>query len=162
MDDDPSVRRALIRLVESMSLRARAYASPEELLHSTPLQSVGCLLLDVQLPGMDGFELNRRMIDSGRGAPVIFITGHPSAQSRSAAAKANAAAYLEKPFDDQLRLFDAIELAPQSLERRTTVPHGPAVGSRGPISLTRSTRPLTRERRRRHSGFPIPGGGLES
>jgi FixJ family two-component response regulator len=110
VDDDPGIRRALGRLVESVGLRVETFASPEEFLDTGPAGEVGCLLLDVQLPGMDGFELHDRMIGSGTSVPVIFITAHPSASSRAKARRQDAVAFLEKPFDDQT-LFDALEIA---------------------------------------------------
>jgi FixJ family two-component response regulator len=110
IDDDESVRRALRRLVESLGLRAETFSSPAEYLGSEADAERSCLLLDVQLPGMDGFELHRRIVDSGAAPPVIFITAHPNAETRSKAASADAVAYLEKPFDDR-RLLDALEIA---------------------------------------------------
>jgi FixJ family two-component response regulator len=110
VDDDPAIRRALGRLVESVGLRVEAFASPAEFLDSGPTGEVGCLLLDVQLPGMDGFELHDRMIEAGMGVPVIFITAHPEVYSRAKARREDVVALLEKPFDDQT-LFDALEIA---------------------------------------------------
>ena len=68
------------------------------------------VLMDIQLPGMDGFELHQRIVDSGSAPPVIFITAHPDAETRTKAAKADAVAYLEKPFDDR-RLLAALDAA---------------------------------------------------
>jgi len=110
VDDDPAVRRALGRLVESVGLRAEAFATPEEFLSSGPAREVGCLLLDIQLPGMDGFELHDRMVKAGMRVPVIFITAHPDIHSRAKARREDVVAFLKKPFDDQT-LFDALELA---------------------------------------------------
>jgi FixJ family two-component response regulator len=110
VDDDDSVRRALTRLVESSGLRAEAYASPRELLEHDRGDPVHCLLLDVQLPGMSGFELNDRLVAAGRGAPVVFITAHPDGRTRARAADAGAEACLEKPFDDD-DLLEAIQRA---------------------------------------------------
>ena len=104
VDDDDSVRRALTRLVESMGMRAESFASPEQLLTRGPDERVGCLLLDVQLPGMDGFELHRRIVAEGQATPVIFITAHPHEAARSRARQAEAVAFLEKPFDDEALL----------------------------------------------------------
>ena len=110
VDDDPAIRRALSRLVESVGLRAESFASPADFLSSGPAGDVGCLILDVQLPGMDGFELHDRILEAGIGAPVIFITAHPDASSRARARRDDAVAFLEKPFDDRA-LFDALENA---------------------------------------------------
>ena len=117
VDDDPAVRRALGRLVESVGLQVEAFATPEEFLESGPTGEVGCLLLDVQLPGMDGFELHDRMIEAGMGVPVIFITAHPDVHARAKARRDDVVAFLAKPFDDQT-LFDALEIALDRVVRR--------------------------------------------
>jgi FixJ family two-component response regulator len=122
VDDDESVRRALRRLVESLGLRAETFSSPAEYLGSDVDSEPSCLLLDVQLPGMDGFELHQRIVDSGSTPPVIFITAHPNAETRSKAAEADAVAYLEKPFDDR-RLLAALDAA---LDRIKGGPASPA------------------------------------
>jgi FixJ family two-component response regulator len=116
VDDDALVRKALGRLVKAMGMRAEVYASPSELLEQGSADSFCCLLLDVQLPGMTGFELRRRLAARGGRAPVIFITGHPDDAARSQAAEAGAVALLEKPFDEQ-RLLDALE---QALDRHVS------------------------------------------
>jgi FixJ family two-component response regulator len=121
VEDDEAVRTALIRLVESMGLRVESYASPAELLSCDRTEEVGCLLLDIQLPGMDGFTLHERVVGAGHGSPVIFITAHASKSSRNKARAVDAVAFLEKPFDDQA-LFDAIQAA---LLRHADERHGP-------------------------------------
>jgi FixJ family two-component response regulator len=110
VDDDDSVRKALRRLIESMGMRAEVFATPQELLSRRLDASLGCLLFDVQLPGMNGFELHERVVQAGCAAPVIFITAHPDPGSRARARQADAVAYLEKPFDDET-LLDALERA---------------------------------------------------
>jgi FixJ family two-component response regulator len=110
VDDDESVRRALRRLVESLGMQAETFASPREFLDRDPAARTNCLLLDVQLPGMNGFELHERIAATGNTPPVIFITAHPNADSRARADRAEAVAYLEKPFDDR-RLLGALESA---------------------------------------------------
>jgi len=110
VDDDGSVRKALSRLIESLGWRSETFASPEEFLGRTVDDEIACLLLDIQLPGMDGFELRDRTVAAGLDSPVIFITAHPDARTRERAAAAEAVAYLEKPFDDQA-LLDALEIA---------------------------------------------------
>jgi len=100
VDDDDSIRRALQRLVESLGLRVRTFASPDDLLSEYPVLSPDCLLLDVQLPGMNGFELYDLYLEGGLEPPVIFITGEPRPDTRARAERANAVACLEKPFDE--------------------------------------------------------------
>ena len=110
VDDDKSVRRALERLVESMGMRAESFESPEDLLNTSPSDDVGCFLFDIQLPGMDGFELHEQVLASGLSRPVIFLTAHPDEKKRARARAAGATAYLEKPFDEEA-LLSAIRLA---------------------------------------------------
>jgi FixJ family two-component response regulator len=110
VDDDDAIRRALQRLVESLGLQALAFASPQELLDQCPAVDPDCLLLDVQLPGMTGFELYDAYRDSGLQPPVIFITGEPRPDTRSRAEQVNAVACLEKPFDEA-SLLHALDAA---------------------------------------------------
>jgi len=110
VDDDESVLRALSRLVESMGMQAQSFTSPEELLRHGPSPQVDCFLLDIHLPGMDGFELLERVVERGIQRPVIFLTAHPDQAKRARAATAGAVACLEKPFDEQT-LWRALELA---------------------------------------------------
>jgi len=110
VDDDESVRRALTRLVRSSGMRAESFGSPADLLDQGLSDDVGCLLLDIQLPGMDGFELHGRIAAGGSRLPVIFLTAHPDEKKRERARAAGAIAYLEKPFDEEA-LLEAIQLA---------------------------------------------------
>ena len=110
VDDDESVRRALSRLLGSVGLRTEAFASPDEFLARALDERIACLLLDVQLPGMDGFELRERVAQAGVEAPVIFITSHGDAKTRARAAETDAVAFLEKPFNERV-LLDALETA---------------------------------------------------
>jgi FixJ family two-component response regulator len=110
VDDDESVRRALGRLIRSWGMRTDVFASPEAFLERPVHERIACLLLDVQLPGMDGFELRNRAVDAGVDSPVIFITARPDDRLRARAEQADAVAFLEKPFDDRA-LFEALEKA---------------------------------------------------
>jgi FixJ family two-component response regulator len=101
VDDDESVRRALGRLVEALGMRVESHASPRALLERGHAREPSCLLLDVQLPGMSGFELHERLRARGLQAPVIFVTGHPDEEARTRARAAGAMALLEKPVDDR-------------------------------------------------------------
>ena len=121
VDDDPSVLRALSRLIESAGMRAEPFTTAEEFLISAPAAKAACLLLDVHLPSMDGFELQERAAQLGYDVPAIFITARPDETSRSRARRVGAVALLEKPVDEAA-LFDAIELA---LSRWIDA-HGPA------------------------------------
>lgn len=110
VDDDPAIRRALGRLIESVGLQVEQFASPADFLDPGPEGEVGCLVLDVQLPGMNGFELHDRILEGGKGVPVIFITAHPDGRARAEARREDVVAFLEKPFEDRA-LFDALESA---------------------------------------------------
>lgn len=101
VDDDPSVRRALHRLVEAAGYAVETFASAEEFLDSTPRGRSACLILDVHLNGMNGLELKERLVERGSVTPVIFITAHDDAPTRERIERAGAAAYLAKPFDRQ-------------------------------------------------------------
>jgi FixJ family two-component response regulator len=110
IDDDPSVRLALEDLVSTVGLEVRAFAAPQEFLQSKPLDSPGCLVLDVRLPGMSGLTFQKELAKEGLALPVIFITGHGDIPMSVRAMKAGAVEFLTKPFHDQ-DLLDAIHAA---------------------------------------------------
>jgi|RhiMethySRZTD1v2_1073278.scaffolds.fasta_scaffold16005_4 FixJ family two-component response regulator len=110
VDDDPSVRRALGRLVEVAGFDVQTYASGAQALDAGPSPDVACLVVDVYLGDMTGFELSRRLAARGLSAPTIFITAHDDAVTHEEARRAGAAAYFTKPVDGEL-LVDAINAA---------------------------------------------------
>ncbi|MDB5538964.1 MAG: two-component response regulator [Devosia sp.] len=99
VDDDDSVRGATARFVRLHGFLVHAFASAEEFLQSAVVDETACLITDVQMPGMSGYELQRRLIADGRRIPVIFITAFPQEGSRAKALKAGAIGFLTKPFD---------------------------------------------------------------
>ena len=101
VDDDESVRRTTTLLIESFGFRAAAFESAETLLRSGHLHDTSCLIVDVQMPGMNGLQLQSHLAASGRGIPIIFITAYESQDSRQRAIQAGAAAFLGKPFSDE-------------------------------------------------------------
>jgi FixJ family two-component response regulator len=107
VDDDRSLLRALQRLISTAGFNAEAFTSAENFLESVWCKGCGCLVLDVHLGGLNGFELNERLVADGVSIPIIFITAHDDAATRERAGAARAVAYLQKPFDDHL-LLDAI------------------------------------------------------
>jgi FixJ family two-component response regulator len=109
MDDDYRVREALSSLIASVGLRVTAYGSAAEFLESEKPDAPACLVLDLQLPGTSGLELQRELAD-GSGPPIIFITGHGDIPSSVRAMKAGAIEFLPKPFGDQ-ELLQAIDAA---------------------------------------------------
>jgi FixJ family two-component response regulator len=110
VDDDPSMRAALGDLISSVGLRAQLFASPQEFLQSNPPDILGCLVLDVRLPGMSGLTFQQELAKAGIAFPVIFITGHGDIPMSVRAMKAGAIEFLTKPFHDQ-DLLDAIHAA---------------------------------------------------
>jgi FixJ family two-component response regulator len=109
IDDDPSVRAALAGLLRSVGLSAKLFASTQEFLQSDRDDVLGCIVLDVRLPGLSGLDLQRELAKSGSHLPIIFITGHGDIPMSVRAMKAGAIEFLTKPFRDQ-ELLDAIHL----------------------------------------------------
>jgi FixJ family two-component response regulator len=110
VDDDPSMRGALEDLVSTVGLEVRAFAAPQEFLQSKPSDALGCLVLDVRLPGMSGLTFQKELAKESPALPVIFITGHGDIPMSVRAMKAGAVEFLTKPFHDQ-DLLDAIHTA---------------------------------------------------
>ena len=102
VDDDDSVRKSLLRLLKSMGYVAKAYASAREFLDQWQNDhGPGCLVLDVQLPGLNGLDLQERLCRSAVTIPIIFITGHGDIPMSVRAMKAGAVDFLAKPFQDE-------------------------------------------------------------
>jgi FixJ family two-component response regulator len=107
IDDDPSVRGAIERLVKAVGFRVATFESGQEFLESKLPEVPSCVVLDVRLPGFSGLDLQRQMTESGIRVPIIFITGHGDIPMSVQAMKAGAVEFLTKPFRDQ-DLLDAI------------------------------------------------------
>ncbi len=110
VDDDKSVRRGLVSLINSVGVNATAFASAQEFLQHQRPEAPACLVLDVRLPGLSGLELQRQLGQSGQPIPIIFITGHGDIPMTVRAMKEGAVEFLTKPFRDQ-DLLDAIQQA---------------------------------------------------
>src|SRR5436305_8149477 len=110
VDDDPSVRRAIQRLVESIGLQVELFASAQEFLRSKRPDAPSCLVLDIRLPGISGLDFQRQLAEANIHIPIIFITAHGDIPMSVRAMKAGAVEFLAKPFHDQ-DLLDAIEAA---------------------------------------------------
>ena len=101
VDDDPSIREALVSLIRSAGLRAAAFASGAEFLSAARTECSACLLVDVRMPLMGGFDVHRGLAALGWNIPVIFITGHGDIPMSVRAMKAGALDFLTKPFRDE-------------------------------------------------------------
>ena len=104
IDDEQQVRGALQRLVRSAGYAAEAFPSAQAFVERLPYAGVGCVLLDVQMPGMSGPELQQRMLALGLSLPIIYLTGHADVPMSVQAMKKGAMDILQKPADDELVL----------------------------------------------------------
>lgn len=110
VDDDDSVRRSLLRVVQSAGYTAEGFASAREFLDWLPQGRAACLLLDVHMSEMSGFDLQDRL-----AVPIIFITAHDDARTQERIAKSGAVGHLRKPYDEQT-VLDAVRRAVQGSE----------------------------------------------
>jgi FixJ family two-component response regulator len=110
VDDDHSIRESLGGLFRSVGFAAQGFCSAAALLQSDDLPRTDCVILDVRMPGMSGLELQRQLVSSHPDVPVIFMTAHDDARTRSQALSGGAAAYLIKPFSEEA-LLDAVRAA---------------------------------------------------
>jgi FixJ family two-component response regulator len=117
VDDDESVCRAVRRLVRSLAMDAETFSSGQqfiELLEAMPSFQPDCVILDVQMPGMNGLDVQELLAASGSKIPLIFITAHDDIGVREKALGAGALAFLRKPFDDEL----LVKTLHEALKRR--------------------------------------------
>ena len=112
VDDDRSMRQAIQDLVESVGLRAEAFATGQDFLGKPLSGSPSCLVLDVRLPQLSGLDFQRQLAETGVQIPIIFITAHGDIPMSVRALKSGAVEFLTKPFRDQ-DLLDAIQQALQ-------------------------------------------------
>ena len=110
VDDDPSVRRSIKRLIGSVSLQVELFGSAREFLLSKRPDAPGCLVLDIRLPGISGLDFQRELAEADIHIPIIFITAHGDIPMTVRAMKAGAVEFLTKPFREQ-DLLDAIQVA---------------------------------------------------
>ena len=116
LDDDPSVRAALVRLLKGAKMIADAYATSGELFEAIARKCPDCLLLDLQMPEMDGVEVLKYLDQRHIRIPSIVITGSDEAGSRATCLNAGATGYLSKPVDaaQLIQMIDRISEAPRS------------------------------------------------
>jgi FixJ family two-component response regulator len=110
VDDDDSVRRSLLRVVQAAGYAAEGFASAREFLDWLPQGRAACLLLDVHMSEMSGFDLQDRL-----AVPIIFITAHDDARTQERIAKSGAVGHLRKPYDEKT-VLDAVRRAVQGTE----------------------------------------------
>lgn len=115
VDDDPSVRRSLSRLVRSADLEVQTFTSAEDFLqsHTRPLLQPSCLVLDLHMPGLGGLELQQQLALGPVSCPVIFISGNGSIPASVQAMKQGAVTFLTKPFDED----DLLNAIAEALEK---------------------------------------------
>lgn len=110
VDDDPSVRKGLERLIRSVGWKTETFGSAQEFLASAQTEAPTCIVLDLQLPGLSGLELQKQMTEAGIETPIVFLTGHGDIPASVKAMKAGAIEFLTKPVDEQ-DLLNAIQVA---------------------------------------------------
>jgi FixJ family two-component response regulator len=110
VDDDAPLRRALQRLLRAAGYGVETFGSAEDFLATEHAPPPDCLVLDIRLGGISGFQLHDHLRASGLSIPTVFITGHDDAGTREQARRVGAAGYVRKPFDEDA-LLSAIEAA---------------------------------------------------
>ncbi|HEX6210919.1 MAG TPA: response regulator [Methylomirabilota bacterium] len=116
VDDEASVRTSLRRLLSAFDLDAETFASGQEFLDSLLERSPDCLVLDLQMPGLSGLEVQRRLAADGVRVPTIIITADDAPETRERCLSAGTAAYLCKPFDDRTLLAMVTRLVTRAVE----------------------------------------------
>ena len=129
VDDDASVRKALQRLLASRGYRVETFAGAAEYLTRPAWNGLGCLILDLRMPGMSGMELQQELNAKGCDLPIVFLTGHGDLPSGVEAMKRGAVDFLQKPVDETA-LFRTLE---QALDRRRA-----ALGERDELASARA------------------------
>jgi FixJ family two-component response regulator len=114
VDDDASIRRSLLRVVQSAGYQGETFASAREFLDWLPRNQAACLVLDVHMTEMNGFDLQERL-----AVPIIFITAHDDLSTLERIGKSGAAGHLRKPFDPPA-VLNAIRRAVRATQARTS------------------------------------------
>jgi FixJ family two-component response regulator len=118
VDDEEPIRKALMRLLRSAGMDVTTFASGTEFLDSLEKHRPDCVVLDLHMPLVNGFDVQARLAEAKAPVPVVIITGHDSVETRDRALTGRPVAYLRKPVDDQ-SLLDAIALALSQMPRPT-------------------------------------------
>jgi FixJ family two-component response regulator len=104
VDDDEAIRESIDSLFRSVGLSVAGFGSAEEFLRSPEVRSTCCLILDIQMAGMDGLELQEQLLAAGHDMSIIFLTAHGDDEARAQALAAGARAFLPKPVDGDVLL----------------------------------------------------------
>ena len=110
VDDDESMREAIKGLMRSLGFDTEIFSSADDFLRFPNLRSTTCLVSDIHMPGMSGFDLQRRLVALGQSIPTILITAYPAESERARGLGADIVCFLTKPFDEQ-DLLDCIHTA---------------------------------------------------
>jgi FixJ family two-component response regulator len=124
VDDDDSLRKALDRLLRIKGYRVVTFASAEEFLGESLEMQIGCLVLDLQLPGLDGLELQKVLLQRGISLPIVFVTGHGTIPKAIRAVKSGAMGFLTKPFSEKeliLEIENALATSRQEFAERLEI-----------------------------------------
>ena len=113
VEDDDSYRAAVQRLLKSAGLPVRSFGSAEDFLKSGQQEETGCLIADIQMPGMSGLDLQAKLNADHCPIPIIFITAHGDEEMRLQAMRAGAVKFLAKPFDGSI-LLESVRVALKS------------------------------------------------
>jgi FixJ family two-component response regulator len=119
IDDDAWVRESTADLITSLGHKALTFASGEQFLASGRLKDTSCVITDLEMPGLNGLDLQERLLAEGYRTPIIFLTAFPKDAARSRALEAGAVAFLSKPFKEA-SLITSLEIA---LKRREEFEH---------------------------------------
>jgi len=113
IDDDASVRKSLSRLLKALGFVVETFESAEHFLAREAYQGVGCIVLDVSMPGLSGMDLQERLGKAEYNLPIVFLTGHGNVPTSARAFKAGAVDFLEKPFEEE----DMVEAVSRGIEK---------------------------------------------
>lgn len=113
VDDDDSMRSALLGMLRVVGLPARAFSSAEEFLGSGQQHDIACLIADIRMPGMSGIELQAKLNADRCRVPIIFLTAHGDEKMRMQALRAGAVEFMAKPFDEEA-LLESVRAALES------------------------------------------------
>ena len=105
VDDDADVRIALMRLLSSAGFATETFASGVDFVHSVATHVPACVVLDLHMPGLSGFEVQQELVEHHPDVPVVILTGHDTAEAKRRALSLGAKAYLSKPVDDEALLL---------------------------------------------------------